>query len=287
MKAAAFAPGHISAFFEPRYHPSDIYRSGSRGAGMSITLGATSEVTVEPADKQLITITINNKNVEAPVTRNAIVNLIADTKLNIRVHTILCLPESQGFGMSAAGALSATMALAKLVHLSESDALKAAHRAEIQQHTGLGDVVACSFGGIEIRREPGLPPWGILEHIPGSYDVVVCVVGEKIQTKTILSDRQKLEEIATYGRYCTKKLLEKPSLEHFFRLAQEFTYKTGLADNKVLNAIAAANQVGMASMCMLGNSVFAVGKTQKLCTVLEPFGKTYLCSVSQVGATIF
>ena len=43
MKATAFAPGHISGFFEPVYTP-DLSRSGSRGAGINISLGAFSEV---------------------------------------------------------------------------------------------------------------------------------------------------------------------------------------------------------------------------------------------------
>ncbi len=39
MKGIAFAPGHISAFFEPVYSEQDFDRSGSRGAGFSLSLG--------------------------------------------------------------------------------------------------------------------------------------------------------------------------------------------------------------------------------------------------------
>jgi len=52
MKAIAFAPAHISGFFEPVYHKEDFARSGSRGAGMSVSLGAISEVFIEPSNKQ-------------------------------------------------------------------------------------------------------------------------------------------------------------------------------------------------------------------------------------------
>jgi len=286
MKAAAFAPGHISAFFEPVYSGQNIERTGSRGAGINITLGVVSEVYIQQASQQIITICVNGKSSHAPVTRLALNYLIGESPINIHVDTRLDLPMSQGLGMSAGGALSATLAAADILHLSRDSALKAAHYAEVQLRSGLGDVVASSFGGIEIRREPGLPPWGMLEHIPGMYDVIVCVIGKKIETKRILSDATKLQEIATLGRYCTKKLLEAPSVEHLFSLAWEFTQKSGLADEKVIEAVKTANRYGMASMSMLGNSVFAVGNTPMLQKILSAFGTVWVCTVDWLGARI-
>jgi pantoate kinase len=204
----------------------------------------------------------------------------------VTVNTVLDLPVSQGFGMSAAGALSAALACADLLSLPRENAVKAAHYAEIQSYTGLGDVIASSFGGIEIRRKAGLPPWGMLEHIPGNYDVVLCVIGKKIETKKILTDVTKVQEIASYGRYCTKKLLEKPSLEHLFSLAWEFTRKIDIADETVLQAIKKANEHGMASMCMLGNSVFAVGDVPSLCKILSIYGEVFCCTVDEKGARL-
>ena len=286
MKAVAFAPGHISGFFEPIYQNNNADRSGSRGAGINISLGATSQVTVKSSVDQTIDISLNNKKADTPVTKLAIKHLIGNTPLHITVNTELDLPTGQGFGMSGAGALGSTIALAKLLYISKEEALKSSHYAEVALHTGLGDVLASSFGGVEIRREAGLPPWGIIEHIPGKYDVVVCIIGKEIDTKKILSDPAKINEIASYGRYCTKKILEKPSIENLFSLSQTFTKKIELADEKVLDAIDAANHHGMASMCMLGNSVFAIGDTEALCKTLTAFGKVYVCSVDQCGARV-
>ena len=47
-----------------------------------------------------------------------------------------------------------------------------------------------------------------------------------------------------------------------------------------------ANQFGMASMCMLGNSVFASGNTDKLCETLSKFGRVFVCTVDECGAQI-
>lgn len=282
----AFAPGHISAFFEPVLYNQDLRRSGSRGAGLSISLGAISHVRVHPSASQTITVRINGRPSPAPVTTLALKYLLGEAPLLVTVDTLLSLPISQGFGMSSAGALSSTLAAADLLGLPREQAISAAHYAEVQLRTGLGDVVASCFGGIEIRREAGLPPWGMLEHIPGTYDVVLCIVGKRMATKTVLSNAMRREEIASYGRYCTKKILEAPSLEHLFSLGYAFTQKTGLADPRVLQAIKAANHVGMASMCMLGNTVFAVGDTPQLCSILSVYGKVLCCTVDALGARV-
>ena len=286
MKTSAFAPGHISGFFEPIYQNQNIERSGSRGAGINITLGATSQVSVKNSVCQSIDIRINNKKANAPVSKLAIQCLIGNTPLHISVNTKLDLPTGQGFGMSGAGALSCTLALSKILQKSRDEAIKSSHYAEVTLHTGLGDVLASSFGGIEIRRGAGLPPWGMIEHIPGKYDVVVCIIGKKIDTKKILTDVTKFSEIASHGRFCIKKLLEKPSLENLFSLSNRFTKKTGLADEKICHALEAANNFGMASMCMLGNSIFAIGDTPMLSKVLSNFGIVYVCSVDICGARI-
>jgi len=285
MKATAFAPGHISCFFEPIYS-QDISRTGSRGAGINITLGATSEVFAENSDKQNIEVYINNRKSSAQVTKLALKYLIGKNPLHIVVKTNLDLPISQGFGMSASGAISATFALSKIIGVSTNDAIRASHSAEVQLKTGLGDVLASCFGGIEIRKSAGLPPWGLIEHIPGNFNLVLCVIGKKIATKKVLEDKTKINKIIEYGKYCTKKLLENPSIENLFYQSQVFTKNSGLADKYILEAINAANRYGKASMCMLGNSVFAMGKTNELSNVLLSFGKIYICSVDEFGARI-
>ncbi len=285
MKATAFAPGHISGFFEPVYK-TDLAHTGSRGAGINVSLGAFSEVYAENSTIQDFDVFVNNKRSNAPVTKLALKFLLGNSPVRIIVKTTLTLPVKQGFGMSAASALSATYAVSKITNISKEEAMKASHFAEVTLRTGLGDVLASCFGGIEIRKSPGLPPWGIIEHIPGNYDVVLCIIGKKLETKKILNDSNKSNRIVNYGKLCTKKILEKPSIENLFYLSKMFAEKTGLVDSFVLKAINEANKFGMASMCMLGNSVFAIGKTDELKKVLSNFGKVYVCSVDEYGARI-
>ena len=235
MRATAFAPGHISGFFEPIY-TQDITRTGSRGAGINISLGSISHVVAENSSKQDLEIYINNKKSIAPVIRLALKYLLGKNPIKVVVKTKFELPMGQGFGMSAAGALSATYSLAKIMGVSTIDALKASHFAEVKLKTGLGDVMASCFGGIEIRKSAGLPPWGIIEHIPGKGDLVLCIIGKKLDTKKILEDSKKANKIIDYGKYCTKRLIEKPSVENLFSLSQIFTKNTNLANERVLEA---------------------------------------------------
>jgi pantoate kinase len=284
MKAIAFSPGHLSGFFEPIMKEKDYTRTGSRGAGMSISLGAISEVTLEPSTQQHFEFMLNGTIVPSPVQQTALQYLLGSQPCYVTVNTTLELPLSQGFGMSGASALSAGLALIKLVNIPKTEALKAAHYAEIMHKTGLGDVISQFFGGIEIRKQPGLPPWGIIEHIPGMYEVVLCVVGEKLDTTTILSNPDILQTTAHYGKLCTKKLLENPSIETLVTLSQTFARETKLAQGHLLEAIDIANSWGMASMCMLGNSLFAIGKTKELCDHLSSFGPLFICTVDEGGA---
>ncbi len=224
LKSIAFAPGHISGFFEPIYN-QDLSKSGSRGAGINLTLGSLSEVTIENSNSQEIYTFVNNKKSNAPVTKLALKFLIGDKTYKINVKTKNYLPFGQGFGMSAAGALSATYACAKIIGISKNEAMKASHFAEDTLRTGLGDVMASCFGGIEIRKSAGLPPWGLIEHIPGQFELVLCIIGKKLETKKVLQDPKKSAKISDYGKLCIKKMIENPSVENLFYLSQTFTKK--------------------------------------------------------------
>jgi pantoate kinase len=284
--ASAFAPGHISGFFEPIFFKNDIFRTGSRGAGVNISLGAESEVIINKSDKLNIEIILNGKITNFPVISTALKYLVEDKPMKITVKTKLDLPLSQGFGMSAACAVSASYALSKIINKSYFEAMKASHYAEIIHKTGLGDVISCFFGGIEMRTKPGLPPWGIIQHILGEPEIVLCVFKGILETNKILNDVELLKIISHYGNYCIERLMQSPNIENFFSLSQIFTINTNIASNKILETIQNLKDFGKASMCMLGNSIFAIGDVGKICGELKSLGKIYICDVDKSGARI-
>lgn len=284
-QSIAFAPGHISGFFAPFFSQQGFEHSGSLGAGVSVSLGATSQVNIAQSTMLQIEVKINGKPSPALVTKRSIQYLLGGSPLHIRIKTKLDLPMGQGFGMSGAGALSAVLATAKLLNLSSSDAVAAAHNAEVELRTGLGDVIGSAFGGFEIRRSAGLPPWGVIEHIPGENQILLAVVGNKIKTSYILNDKEKLSRISSIGRLCTKQLLEHPSVDHFFELSQEFSIKTTLLHPRVREVLEQVSKQGIGSMAMLGNAVFCIGNIDQLCTILGKYSKKiYICDVDSQGA---
>lgn len=281
-KARAFCPGHVTAFFEV-CRSSDLLSTGSRGAGMCLSLGATSEVTFSRAPKQSIEVTLDGRPARAPVTKEAVSRLLGDMRGAVSVCTKHDLPVGQGFGMSAAGALSATFALACILRESKQRAFEAAHEAEVLRGGGLGDVAALHRGGVTVRERPGLPPIGKVRRVPGAPELVLCVVGRPIRTKTVLSHPAKVRAINSIGGRLVDEILKRPSVSTLMELANDFTLASGLATERVLRAIKAASAHGFASMAMLGNSVFAVGDVDALDEVLSAYGRTYRCNVDVAG----
>jgi pantoate kinase len=286
MEGAAFAPGHITAFFEIHDAHPDLARRGSRGAGLCLDHGVLTHVTVAKADEPGIAVWLDDEPAQAQVTVQAVQNLVGRSALRVEVRSQVQLPISQGFGMSAAGALSAAMATAKALRLPKSDALIAAHKADIQQRGGLGDVVAAMQGGMEVRREPGLPPWGYVERILGEAELVLCVLEGPLETRSVLGDEAARGRIGKAGKAAMEAFLGQPTLPNLFRVGKQFSVASGLATMPVLKAIRAVElEGGLASQSMLGNSVFAYGSDPRTIEeVLKRHGKTWRVRIEPTGA---
>ena len=284
-RAKAFCPGHITGFFEI-HRTDDALSTGSRGAGLCLTLGATSRVTMLDSTKQKVTVTINGEPQNAEVTKAALKRLLGKDKVDVKVITTLDLPVSQGFGMSAAGSLSASLALAELLGVDKQKAFESAHIAEVKCGTGLGDVSAIHRGGITIRKTAGLPPIGEVLRIDGEPELALGVVGRKMLTKSVLQDARKSKAINDFGGSCVDRILRRRSLEELMSLSQSFAADSGLASDEILGIIDECSNSGMASMAMLGNSVFAMGDIQKISKTLRKHGPTWRCKVDCAGPRI-
>ncbi|MEA2054538.1 MAG: pantoate kinase [Candidatus Thermoplasmatota archaeon] len=276
MMARAFSPGHITGFFEICLS-DDEEKSGSRGAGLCISLGAMSTVEIGGNATEVI---VNGKK-GGKVTETAL-NML--TKKGVKANVNLELPQSQGFGMSGAGTLATALALSSIVSISREEAVKAAHTAEVKCSTGLGDVVSSALGGIEIREEPGFN--GKISRIEGGGDIVISVTGGAIETKSILKDEVLGNKISEIGRECMHEILAHPTIENLFFLSKKFSEETGLINAKTKKAVDEACKYGMASMCMLGNSIFAVGNTKEIARALSKYGKVYTCRIDKKEARI-
>lgn len=281
MMAKAFCPGHITGFFQICEH-KDPMRSGSRGAGLCVSLGATSTVRMEEGNGEVI-VAINGKEEKAPVTVDAVSNVMLDRRMDVYVDTKLDLPIGQGFGTSAAGALSAAHATSEILGLPFRVALRAAHEAELANRSGLGDVAALSRGGLTFRKKEGLPPFGVIDRINAEPEVVLCVIGSPILTSEVLGDPERRRSVNEVGKDCVKRMALSPTLATLMKLSREFMIRSQLATIQVEEAVRAAEDYGPASMAMLGNSLFAVGHIKDQDRVLSEMGTTFRCKVDWRG----
>lgn len=273
----AFVPSHITGFFAAMRQDSPML-SGSIGCGLNLTLGATT--IIERSDEMQIY--LNRELSDAPVSRYVLDKL---TKSPVKVMTQLDMPLGSGFGASGAGALGCAYALNSCFDLGmmANQIAAVAHSAEVVNRTGLGDVIAQNTGGLVVRLEPGAPGIGRVDRIPVPSLEVNYVVRGPISTREVLSDERAMKEINSAGIASLKELLAKPTLEEFMRLSRRFTSQIGIASDWALDAIEAVEAAGgMASMIMLGDSVFAIGGGE----ALAEFGKVGSTNISHRGANL-
>ncbi len=261
--SVAFAPGHITGFFQVHDH-RDPRKKGSTGCGFVLDRGVRTEVSLSSGDRTEIL--LNGTLVDGRTTRT-LVELLTDIPL--KVDCISQIPIGCGFGASAAGALSTAYAInrALSLDLTTNQLIEAAHTAEVQSGSGLGDVMAQSHGGVVIRRSAGCHPYGLLDRIPCPAFEIDCVVLGELFTDNLLSNTDisadsdksssSIDLINRTGQKCLKELLLRPTLERFMQLSQEFTFEAGFLSSRAEDIIEAVLSEGaFAAQAMLGDAVF-------------------------------
>jgi len=272
--ARAFVPGHITGFFTI-YEGEDPTKTGSRGAGLTLTDGVT--VSVRRSDEPAVY--LNDTNIEMePVERvlDALgVPMIVAGETN--------LPVGAGFGVSGAMSLGTALAVAELrdLELSENELITIAHGAEVQSGTGLGDVVAQARGGMPIRLEPGAPEHNYLDGLPARPRIEYYSVGERSTESVLATDTSQLTDA---GRTALSRLVADPTLETFMEVSRSFSRETDLLTDELTEIVQDVSEAGgSASMAMLGETVFALndglseaGYDASTCEI-DPTGATLLC----------
>ena len=252
--SSCFCPGHVSCVFQP-FTSLNPLATGSRGFGIRLSLGAHCDVSVRDDPKTVIS--VDGVESDAPITRLAVEALSGGRGFDVSITNDL--PVSQGFGMSAAGALSAAMCVANETGHSISDAVHAAHIAEIKGGGGLGDVAAIAAGrDIPVRIVPGIPPYGRVENTRGRMDgICLAVLGPKIVTSDILSNPNKVIRIRSAADNAISRFMSERTLDSLYREANVFSRESGLESDAVEDALGKLHARGYrAGMCMLGNSIF-------------------------------
>ena len=262
----AFCPGHITGFFAPVI-TDDALTTGSIGAGIRLSKGVT--VTIEGrASNRKTRITMDGEDrTDAKITEHVVNALGPDKTFDITIENEL--PLSQGMGMSAAGAIALGLCITMLKGMNEEEAYKAAHIAEVVNGGGLGDVAGILGGKQTIRLKAGMPPYGRTVDTGLDIKLSVVVLGPELETGNVLSDRGAMKKITASGTECVNRYVSGPSEKLFYELSSQFSKNIGLESKKVKRALSVLRENGhMASMCMLGNSIFTNADEDQVCEVL-------------------
>jgi len=270
-EAQAFSPGHITGFFQICDQPGDSLQKGSKGAGFSITRGVTTKVQIKRSAKTSIEIAINGNTAEsAPVSKHVANSFLALAGGNYEVIIEHCvdIPIGCGFGSSGAGALSLSLALNEALglNLSREEAAQIAHTAEVECKTGLGTVIAETYGGAEIRIKPGAPGIGQLKHIRVNRDhVTACLSFGPLATRDILTSKTAKQRINKLGGDLVERLVRHPTIPNFLEFSRMFAEHVGLISKRLRIVLNETDRAGLTcSMAMLGDTIFTIAKRDKI-----------------------
>ncbi|MBI2523429.1 hypothetical protein HYW19_03495 [Candidatus Woesearchaeota archaeon] len=280
--AKAFAPGNISCIFVIKKTKNPA-KSGSLGMGFTVNKGVL--VTIKKltnnqkfikkinnnikSNKKIINndkknhkniIYFNNKKIDFP-TVNSVIEKLTNEKVAVSIKSDF--PLGVGFGISGASALATAYALNNLLNLKrpKKELAMIAHIAEVENSTGLGDVVNQYFGGFLAKYESSYKFKA--NNIPIKNKAVYCKYFSPIETKKVISNEKMKNKINKSGIKSLNKLKllnhNRINLKNVIRISKEFSINSGLLKNKkVLDAIKNIEKNnGNASMIMLGNAVFS------------------------------
>jgi pantoate kinase len=300
-QAGAFAPCHITGVFQIFDESADALCVGSKGAGVSLILGAKTTVKIKEAQSYCLRISINNHVANSAAVSRNVVNaflsrLSTKTKFEITVGHHIPVPIGAGFGTSGAAALSLALTLNEALGLGMStiEAAQIAHIVEVERKTGLGTVMAEMFGGLEIRVKPGAPGIGELKCLPVPENAVVaCQVFGPLSTRKSLTNPETRSRINRFGSELVNELVKAPTIMNFMRLSRQFAEHVGLISQNVRSVLTAADKAGVVcSMPMFGDCAFTITDEENVEKIVQifhehgPGGQTIVSKIDQEGARL-
>ncbi len=259
-----FVPAHITGFFVIRDASADPLKKGSLGAGINLRLGITTEINLQEGNGKIIFDTPYDVFPQVSFdTAQMIMQEIPLEGIDIHISQYSDIPNEAGLGASGAGALGVAMGIfsAADIPITINEAAQYAHRAEVQNRTGLGDVIAQVTGSLEVRIKHGAPGIGhVNKYLISPNKRVVFISKSGMKTSSVLSDPVFRNEINKAGLKKIDEILKNPSIDNFMELSYEFARESGLMPDEIVEILDLLKKEGFknSSMIMLGHSIFSV-----------------------------
>ena len=281
---------HITLLFTIDDSSEDPVYQGSRGAGICLKDGVEAIAKGENGSGEMI-VRFKNREYESRIYQDVLSELVEkipeigdfDWELDI----IMSLPTSQGFGMSASGAVASSMAIQRAIGIPHEECVRrsflVAHIVERKRSSGLGDTTALSSGGVERRIAAGSPFSGpLLDNGPGvsqgwSVDIPILISWKEKtgrHTSSYIDNENWRRKICLAGEHAMERIGRGEWKEHRWpELIEEslrFSSDSGLEKDasrseiiesvkKAINSSEFSESLS-AMLCMLGESVVIVPK---------------------------
>lgn len=280
--------GHVTLLFTVNDESADPVRQGSLGAGLCVDDGVEVVAYGELGEFGL-KVSFEDREGHSGL-YNSVLELLTEEipeaeEIAWEISVRLALPVSQGFGMSASGAVAAALAFQRAMGLPHEESLRRsysiAHRVERNRSTGLGDVTALAAGGVERRLEAGAPYHGPLLHRgPGRAEgwsngtpiVLVWRSDAGKHTSEYIDDPNWKKAISRAGSKQMQVLSEgewginrwKDLLDSAKRFAEDSGLQMDSSRSDLLSSVdktmreCGVSEEAVALLCMLGDSAAVV-----------------------------
>jgi len=286
MQGKAHVGGHVTLIFSIQDDADNLLEQGSRGAGLSLDIGVIVQAMAKPGSGKMQI----HGDAPSDELHHLVLEELASFEPRVKEndwtlrHTCE-LPPSQGFGLSAAGAIACGLAIQRALQIEEelarNRAIHIAHRVERRLSGGLGDVAALHAGGIELRLEPGCPqlsdqlggPGAVLSWYQEIPLVIVWRTTSSQHTSNYIDDGEWKLAIRAAGEHCLFGLREG-KWDHnrwgeLLSKSAEFAERSGLLGDSgrvdllhlIGGALAGAGHADgslVSRLCMLGESAIIV-----------------------------
>jgi Predicted archaeal kinase (sugar kinase superfamily) len=206
-------PLHVSGIWVP-YYASSLLETGSIGVGLNLSLYMEA-YTIRGTCK----IIFNNREVF-----NDLAEIIcSETGLNTETKIISPIDLGHGYGVSAGILIAHTLGSYIIANKPSLKALQKAHVLEVENKTGLGDVIAEYTGGLVVRVKPGAPGVGYAYRVIPREKPHLIVTSLSRQESTPLMLSRMSKEICSLGEKLLEKFIETEDISMFFEYSRYFT----------------------------------------------------------------
>lgn len=248
-------------------------RSGSKGAGLCLKEGVTTAIWVEHSERAALAMFLNGAQYSSSTCTSVFKSIAGEIPVRVLARQTSRLIPGYGYGLSGASALSLGLALNRALRLglSAERVGQLAHIAEVENLTGLGDVIAQLAGGYELRRVPGAPGVGEVQHLDLGDDHVILTSPVMAFPTSVMITGDLARKINIVGEEALTSFYCSPSIESLASESRRFWERVGLMDlnGRIRGILSSFERAGVVNPSVKKGVVFGLIPRDDLSKILN------------------